>query len=583
MSTFSRRDFVKGTALVGAAGLAAGMAGCAPSQNTSLSSTSSDSPDAYLTADSLDKKWAFEIPPEPIDDSQIVQEYDCDVIVVGSGVSGLVCAAKASENLGDRLIMISAGTKPVSRGGSNHGINTKTLKQEGIDYTPESMRGFIKGQLAQNSYAVDEKKWYRWINTNEEAMNWVIDLMEGKGYKTTLEEGYTDPDGVFDMPYVSHGWIGENVDDASLSGETLLVNTFEAHIKENGGQIYYSTKAEQLVRDDDNTGRVSAVICTNPDGEYVKYNAAKAVVLATGDFSLDRDMMRKYCPHVEPVLNFNEPNYDAEGVFGGLMPGDGQKMGLWIGAAWQRIYPNAPMIQSCQGPEPPSICFMMSYSGLLLDNKGERFMSEDITKPFLAYRLLTQEHPGYYAIWSADYVNSQKLWWPGFLGGSAVETESAFVIAKEDPELQLSHWEDSVEAGMWQKADTLEELLQKIQHPDPEACLASIERYNGFCASGEDEDFHKDPSLMVPIGDGPYYGVNYTINPGNFLTVLGGLRTNEKLQVCDEDDMPIEGLYNIGTMVGDFYANMYTFLVTGQNLGATCITFGYDVAKDLSE
>ena len=139
------------------------------------------------TADTPEGQWAFEIPPAPIADDQITETYQGAVVVVGSGVSGLVCGARAAEELGDKLILVSAGTLPVSRGGSNHGIGTKTLKNEGIDYTAESCSGFIKGQLAMNSYAVDMKKWSRWINTSAEAMDWVCDLMESKGYKTTLD------------------------------------------------------------------------------------------------------------------------------------------------------------------------------------------------------------------------------------------------------------------------------------------------------------------------------------------------------------------------------------------------------------
>ncbi len=68
-----------------------------------------------------------------------------------------------------------------------------------------------------------------------------------------------------------------------------------------------------------------------------------------------------------------------------------------------------------------------------------------------------------------------------------------------------------------------------------------------------------------------------------FLTVLGGLRTNEYMQVCDENDQPIPGLFNVGSMVGDYYANMYTFQLAGNNLGANCLTFGYLTGKALAE
>ncbi len=67
-----------------------------------------------------------------------------------------------------------------------------------------------------------------------------------------------------------------------------------------------------------------------------------------------------------------------------------------------------------------------------------------------------------------------------------------------------------------------------------------------------------------------------------FMTVMGGLRTNHKLQVCEEDDTPIEGLFNVGCMVGDMYANTYNFAVPGHSYGINCITFGYLLGHDLA-
>ena len=54
------------------------------------------------------------------------------------------------------------------------------------------------------------------------------------------------------------------------------------------------------------------------------------------------------------------------------------------------------------------------------------------------------------------------------------------------------------------------------------------------------------------------------------------------MQVCDENDVPIDGLYNLGVMVGDSYGTLYNFGVEGHNLGMNCITFGYLVGRDLA-
>ena len=55
------------------------------------------------------------------------------------------------------------------------------------------------------------------------------------------------------------------------------------------------------------------------------------------------------------------------------------------------------------------------------------------------------------------------------------------------------------------------------------------------------------------------------------------------MQVCDADDQPIEGLYNVGTMVGDLFAGRYTFNIQGANYGMACVTFGYLTGKLLAE
>ena len=66
------------------------------------------------------------------------------------------------------------------------------------------------------------------------------------------------------------------------------------------------------------------------------------------------------------------------------------------------------------------------------------------------------------------------------------------------------------------------------------------------------------------------------------LTVLGGTRTNVDPQVLDAKDEPIDGLFNVGTMIGDFYSGVYTFAMEGMNYGSTCITLPYLLGKDLA-
>ena len=343
--SMDRRDFLKGAGIIGAAGaIGTVMAGCSPSQPKAAESASSEG--GALTAESVMEKgtWSFEVAPEPITD--FAETISAEVVVVGSGMSGMCCAVSAAEE-GLDVIVVSAGTTAISRGGSNQAIGTKYQKEMGVDYTPKDALEHVKIEQLAGYYCMDKMKWSRWLKHSGESMDWMIDKMTGKGLKVNLEPPYADPDGTLAAPPSVHNFWNDENPLGVFQGAPLCAKTY-ADIFENdfGKKIYFKNRAVQLVRDDDNTGRVSAVICQREDGSYAKYEASKAVVLATGDFSKDRDMMAKYAPYAYEMfkdkLEFGDENvdFDAGMNYSGLMPGDGQKMGLWIGAAWQKVYPN---------------------------------------------------------------------------------------------------------------------------------------------------------------------------------------------------------------------------------------------------
>ena len=81
------------------------------------------------------------------------------------------------------------------------------------------------------------------------------------------------------------------------------------------------------------------------------------------------------------------------------------------------------------------------------------------------------------------------------------------------------------------------------------------------------------------VKNGPFYGIKCT--PW-FLTTTGGIRCNDDMQVMDEDNEVIEGLYCLGSTVGDMYCNCYSTHFPGHNLGGTCLTFGYVTGRKLA-
>ena len=586
----NRRDFLKGTLAAGAlAATGTALAACSPSSSGAeggVAASSSDGAAGVLTADNYrEMKWSFEIPPEPVADSDIVETYTHDIVVVGAGMAGLCTAVSAAEQGAD-VIVFSASSKPISRGGSNHAIGSKYQKAKGIDYTPETAREIVKAEQTAGTYLMDKKKWERWINHSAESIDWTIDHMEKKGLKCCLEPGYYDPDGTITVPPASHNFYNDEQPFGALYGAPLEAQAYaDIFTDDLGGEIHYKTVAQYLVREDDNTGRVSGVVAQREDGSYVKYVANKAVVLATGDFSKNPDMMAKYSPwaweNFKDSLTFGDVDYDAELVYSGLMPGDGQKMGLWVGAAWQKTYPVPPMING--GASGPAHGVISNFWGLNMDIHGERYQNECTNFAYGAISVLQLPQKTAYAVWDTAYAYTQDEW-EQF--GCCIDHENG--IMPLSPEELIASWDQNAEGGektigtgaAYYKADTIEELVAQMDGIDQEQALATIKQYNAYAEAGVDEQFHVNPEILFPISTPPFYATKIT--GATFLTVCGGLRTNEKMQVCEEDDTPIEGLYNTSIMTGDFYANTYNFVMPGQNLGAVCGTLSYLLGRDLA-
>lgn len=567
----NRRDFLKGAAVTGALAAGSTLAGFSPALAAEDKAASEEKVTSeYLTAESAKQKWAFEVAPDPITD--IDEVVDADVVVVGAGTAGLVTAYSALQE-GLDVVVVTASSVPISRGGSNNAIYSKQMEKEGFE---RQKPYYILKEMAENSNNVDQRKWYKYYHNSEEAMNWMIDIMEDAGYQTAIERtSNMAEDSLFYQAPAAHGWINDENKSVGMT-QPFVVNTLSDKIQEEGGQVFFKNIGRQLVRGDEpngTSGRVTGVICEREDGTYAQYNGSKAVVLATGDFSSNRDMMAKYAPQAMDMVSdevYDNVDYDKEFVFGGLYPGDGQRMGLWVGAAWQKTFPCAPMGATINAGTTPNA--YQNFWGLLVNRDGQRFMNEYCSN-ILGGRAQTLQPGGEsFAIWDVDYSNLPD-WYAG-QGGYGI-------LEKSTPEEVVELWEANVESGLYIKGDTLEEVLEKVGLPVEET-MATINRYNEMCEAREDTDFFKRSENLFPIKTAPFYANKASGTPG-ILTILGGLRTDDNMRVCDADDNPIEGLYNVGTMIGDFYSGFYTFQVEGVNYGACCLTFGYLTGKFIAE
>jgi len=499
---------------------------------------------------------SFEVPPPPVPEERIAETLQADVVVVGEGLAGL-CAALTARQAGADTLIVTASARPVGRGGSVFATYSKAMSRAGLPR--QNLDDFFLEEFSANTFWVDQRKWYTLLDRSEEAMDWLIDILEAAGCGIVLEDANEDDHhSPTYQPPGTHAFTGGGISRAG-TGITLALNALEEAFLAAGGRVERSCPARQLEKTE---GRVTAVLAERKDGSYIRVKAARAVILATGDFSANREMMEKFCPQFAPCFTAGGDNYDVGFSMKGLFKGEGHQMAIWAGAAWQRTWPNAIMIQGSRlGTNLP----YGSHRGLRLNKRGERYCNEDMNGAYTAQTTLREPGGEAYAIWGANYARDIRF---RAHGGRRDGPDTP-------PETVLENWNGMADRGMILRGNTLEEVITGLGLP-PEATLATIRRYNELCRNGRDTDFHKKPKYLQEIREAPFYGCS--LSDRFFFSVLGGPRTNWKMQICDEQDEPIPGLYCVGSMVGDMYAHCYNFRIPGQNYGAS-LTFGYLTGK----
>jgi len=292
-----------------------------------------------------------------------------------------------------------------------------------------------------------------------------------------------------------------------------------------GTTVYYRTRAKQLLRE--GKGRVTGLVAQNEDDEYIRYVAKKAVILCTGDYGYNDEMVAKYCPRAM-----------AYGTNLITATGDGHQMAMWVGAVMEPG-PHPPMIHSIFGP-------LGSGAFLQVNIKGERFHNEDVATEL--YAVTVERQPG-------------KVAWQVFDAGLPNEVEH---MGLGIGRMQVSSEQmlEGIEAQST-KANTIEELAVKMQVPVA-AFKATIDRYNELVRMGKDVDFGKTPSRLTPINRPPYYAGKGTYW---FMCCMGGLNVNNKLQAVDANYEPIPGLYLGGNIVGNRYGVNYPSMCPGISNG----------------
>lgn len=572
----SRRTFLglSGTALAGAA--VASITGCAPASSTEEASDAVEQNGMPMSESGASAGpdtaglHSWEIAPEAIPEGDITETIDCDVLVIGAGLGGCCASIAAIETGAGKVITIDKNQEGtiVGRGVHIAGFHTK-LQQELAE----------QGLLEEPDYSNVVRRWIHWAqgrvkepllwqfaHKSGACFDWLYDHAVDNGLEALMWDGYYKGPDYTEYPvthiFYAAGKYEETVNFTfyegtgvgDVYGNTVLIPTLYNLIAEMGGEIRWSSKSERILREEG--GAVTGSIVSNEDGTYTQINA-KSVVIATGDYAADDEMLNYYSPMTAYALDgrfYNPPECDS---------GDVHKQAIWAGAAMQKSEPHSAVMHLDFGAA--------SYGFLHVNWEGNRFKNEDVNTQSKSVTKALQTNKEAWSIYDSNGLSQVKEQIDAGLGGGLQWGQLTQPIGGEyNLEAQELTLEGEVESGMTLKADSLEELANAMGVP-AENLIATVDRYNELCDLGKDLDYGKRPEVMGKILEPPFYAGKLV---ASLLTMCGGLRTNVDTQVLDSNDQPIEGLYVCGSAAGEFFgAGDYPTYVPGIGHGR-CITFG---------
>ena len=561
--SFSRRNFMKG-AIAAAAAMGAGAAftGCAPAGTSKKASESDSATSAEATGDyqNIYKDGVSLMParkaecPGPrgpvafesreITESEIKRTEDFDIVVIGAGVGGLIAGLKAAD-MGASVLILEKMTKGRGCFECFGAVGAKCQEGTEID------KSALLDEIYRSAYYRTRPEPARtYVNRSGEATDFWQEMLDkgANGFVITKVEqdpstcGFPAQTPLIDTElgfYDSPALPADASVRSGLSGIYVCLEMQDvAKTAYDTVDLRFSTPAVQLVAESD--GSVSGVIAKDSDG-YFKANASKGVIVATGGYDANPEMMQAWT-RPEDYANSSWWN-PAWGT-----TGDGHMMGLAIGA---QMDPIPHSVMNFRWGTPDSFADARTwnavYFGILVNGRGKRFVREDA--PFQVVSNAQNGQPGY----------GKNCWY--------IFDETMY----EGMEDALDEFK---EKGWLYEGATAEELA-KAAGIDPEGLSTELKRYKSFFESGTDEDFARDLSATAPFTGSRLFA--FTTN-SCVLATTGGLSIDGNCSVLDVNDNPIKGLFACGNASGNFFSGNYPRHIPGTSIGRA-ITFGYVAAE----
>lgn len=547
--------------------------------------------DAENTVSASNDDWLGTEPE--IDESKVTKTVDVDVAVVGCGIAGVAAVRSIAED-GGKVAAFEKADGPQCRSGEYAVINGNVQAKWGRNtWTREQIDEIVDSHMVESTYRCKRSIMSKWAHNIGDAFDWWVEANPELYYAETTRSAIPDENAnnflipIFYPLPENYDWKQERfpcypTSVEFLPNQSVTVNANMQKAVDTGNvDTFYGCFVEKLIMEN---GRCMGLYARDAaTGEYIKCNAAKGVILSTGDYSQNTKMLQHFCPEViENNIQCLFTNVDVEGSF--TNQGDGIQLGMWAGAQVQQSH--APMIHHMGGGADLSGVGVMGNAGFLnLDLNGKRFMNEDLPGQQLENQIELQKNRESWQIFDSNWPQ-QLPYMPAAHGGACYYED--YASEAEGPKNNTTYrnykspyqLEAAVADGRAVKADTLEELVAKI-YPDDTAAqqtaLESIQRYNQLAKDGYDEDFHKPASRMWAVENGPFYADKFTT--ALLLVCIGGLESDENCHTFDADRNVIPGLYVAGNVQGNRFATEYPIGLKGVS-HSMAMYYGYVAGKN---
>lgn len=475
----------------------------------------------------------------------VVETYDCDVAVCGTGVSGMAAALSAAEN-GAKVIVVEK-LMEAAKGGSSTGVSgfwgiDKNLVGTGERFA--SVDEFFKRACEYQQYANNAPVTRMFLENSGDTYYWLVDM--GVEFLDLGMQGY------------SHIYAGGD-ENMRYCGRAAIAKEYEIALG-RGIEFIFEAPAQKIIMED---GRVAGLIAGDP-ANAIQINC-KALVIGTGGYTSSREMFNL----------FTHVNYDLvadAGVPG--RDGDGIRMCMDAGCALHlpsAVNWAAPTMRGEPEEGVPHSITCNQFPCIWVNEAGVRFTNEQFVQDWTrSGNALVNERQPFSVVDTAffEHIMENGLW----SGATGIGTEALKVgVPKPNvyEECEMERKLNEEDPVAW-KADTIEELAVKMG-VNPEGLAKTIEKYNQACAEGVDP-LGKDAQYLYPITKPPFYGFKMQVL---VMGTCGGVKVDEELRAIGEaDGQPIPGLYVVGSDAGGFFGYYYDYALAPGSMNGWCVTSG---------